>query len=263
MIRFALLIAGILGSLNGIQAQPAARAAIPLPARAAATLAQHEGKLTTMGLEAPVEVLRDKWGIPHIYAKTTHDLFFAQGFVAAQDHMWQMELWRRNNEGRLAEGLGAEYLQRDQFARTIAFHGDWNVEMRKYHPEGPVIFQAFADGVNRAIHLALEEGKVPVEFPLMGFLPEASWTAQAVLSRMPGWTLSGNAHRELARAIAIKAMGVEKAQQAILTDPYKAIQVPPGLDLDTLSAHAMELARNANDFWWRFGPGLTPPPAAL
>ena len=78
MIRFPLLITGILASWAGAQAQPAARATAPLPVRAAVTLAQHEGKLTTMGLEAPVEVLRDKWGIAHIYAKNAADLFFGQ-----------------------------------------------------------------------------------------------------------------------------------------------------------------------------------------
>ena len=66
----------------------------------------HDGALTTPGLHQPVQITRDRFGVPHIYAKNTHDLFFAQGFTAAQDHMWQMEIWRRANEGRLAEVLG-------------------------------------------------------------------------------------------------------------------------------------------------------------
>src|SRR5580704_12440874 len=197
MNRYAPLIAGMLVALisAGVlsaQGEPSARSAATLPVHAAGKLPQHDGKLTVTGLESPVEILRDKWGIPHIYAKNTHDLFFAQGYVAAQDHMWQMELWRRNNEGRLAEVLGPDYVQRDRFARMIAFHGDWNTELRKYHPDGPVIFRAFADGVNQAIHVALEEGRVPLELQWMGFQPETGWTIQSVLGRMPGWTLSGN-----------------------------------------------------------------------
>src|SRR5689334_5369309 len=74
---------------------------------AARRLAQIDGRITIPGLDSSVEVRRDRWGVPHIYARTEHDLFFAQGFVAAQDRLWQMEMWRRQAEGRLAEVLGA------------------------------------------------------------------------------------------------------------------------------------------------------------
>src|SRR5439155_1152598 len=83
--------------------------------------AQHSGTIIVRGLAEPVEVLRDTWGVPHIYAKSTEDLFFAQGFVVAQDRMWQLEMWRRNGEGRLAEVLGPQYVTRDKFARLLAF----------------------------------------------------------------------------------------------------------------------------------------------
>src|SRR5205807_4674372 len=63
--------------------------------RAQTVLAQVEGEITLPGLKAPVEVLRDRWGVPHIYANSADDLFFAQGFVAAQDRLFQMDLWRR------------------------------------------------------------------------------------------------------------------------------------------------------------------------
>ena len=140
--------------------------------RVRATQPQHDGKLKLAGLKKPVEVVRDRWGIPHIYAGNTHDLFFAQGFVAAQDRMWNIELWRRNSEGKLAEVLGPTYLERDKFARVMKFRGDWDAEMRKYHPEGPVIFAAFAEGVNAAIRQAIAQNKIPVEFELSGFRPE-------------------------------------------------------------------------------------------
>ena len=132
----------LVGPLSG--QSPAPPAPPDVVARAKGALAQHTGTLTLRGVRQPVEVIRDKWGVPHIYAQSTHDLFFAQGYVAAQDHLWQMELWRRNGEGTLAEVLGPDYAERDKFVRLLTFRGDWEAEMKKYHPEGPVIFAAFA-----------------------------------------------------------------------------------------------------------------------
>ena len=157
-----------------------------LGAMAKAALAQQSGTIMVRGLSEPVEVLRDTWGIPHIYAKNTPDLFFAQGFVVAQDRMWQLEMWRRNGEGRLAEVLGPDYVTRDKFARLLQFRGDWEEEFRKYHPEGKAIFSSFAAGVNAAIQKAIDEKKVPVEFEILGFQPQPVWTAKTVLTRMPG-----------------------------------------------------------------------------
>ena len=78
------------------------------------SLAKIDGQLTVTGLQKPVEVIRDKWGIPHIYAHNVDDLFFAQGYVMAQDRLWQMEWWRRQREGRLAEILGPAAVERDR-----------------------------------------------------------------------------------------------------------------------------------------------------
>mgnify|MGYP002626284854 CR=1 FL=1 len=83
-------------------------------------LVQLEGSLQTQGLREPVEILRDKWGVAHIYAKNTHDLFFAQGFTAAQDRLYQMEIWRRTGAGELAEVFGAECVERDRIARLVS-----------------------------------------------------------------------------------------------------------------------------------------------
>ena len=79
--------------------------------------------LSVAGLAAPVEVRRDRWGVPHIYAKNQHDLFLAQGFVAAQDRLWQMDMWRRIGEGRLSEVLGPKHVERDKFARLLKYRG--------------------------------------------------------------------------------------------------------------------------------------------
>ena len=81
------------------------------------SLSKIDGEMRIVGLKQPVEVIRDEWGIPHIYAQNTDDLFFAQGYVTAQDRLWQMESWRRARQGRQAEVLGVAAVQADKNAR--------------------------------------------------------------------------------------------------------------------------------------------------
>ena len=252
----ALLFAVVLGAA----AAPLSSQQVPADRRAEferlakAALAQHQGTIIARGVREPVEVLRDQHGIPHIYARNTYDLFFAQGFTVAQDRMWQLEMWRRNGEGKLAEVLGPNYLTRDRFARLLAFRGDWDAEMRKYHPEGPVIFSAFAQGVNAAIQHAIDERKVPVEFGIMGFQPQPHWTAKTLLTRMPGWTLSRNVAGEVQRALDVKALGLEKTRELKPTDPETPFVVPPGLDLEDITPEILALTRGANDIRWDLTP---------
>ena len=78
------------------------------------------------GVSQPVEIIRDRWGVPHIYAQSTHDLFFAQGYITAKDRLWQIDLWRRIGTGKLAEVLGPSAIERDKLARAVRFRGDWN-----------------------------------------------------------------------------------------------------------------------------------------
>src|SRR4029434_10344358 len=99
------------------------------------SLAKIDGHLTVTGLKKPVEVIPDKWGIPHIYAQNVDDLFFAQGYVMAQDRLWQMEWWRRQREGRLAEVLGPAAVGRDRQARLTKFRGPLrDPEWGQYQP---------------------------------------------------------------------------------------------------------------------------------
>src|SRR3954453_11320047 len=90
----------------------------------------HAEQVRVPGLEQPVEVLRDRWGVPHIYAKNTHDLFFAQGYMTATDRLWQIDMWRRIGTGKLAEVLGPSAIRRDQLARAVQYRGDWDVEWK-------------------------------------------------------------------------------------------------------------------------------------
>src|SRR5207253_5242219 len=109
------------GHVTGVQT-----CALPISARD--RLSQLDGTITVSGLDSVVEVRRDRWGVPHIYAKTQQDLFFAQGFVAAQDRLCQMEMWRRIGEGRLAEVVGPGAVERDRIARLLAYRGDMTSE---------------------------------------------------------------------------------------------------------------------------------------
>ncbi|MBI3361313.1 MAG: penicillin acylase family protein, partial [Chloroflexi bacterium] len=82
---------------------------------------QINGTISLLGLKSNVEVYRDSYGVPHIYADSTHDLFFAQGYVHAQDRFWQMEFWRRIGAGRLSEVLGDGTLDTDRFLRMLGW----------------------------------------------------------------------------------------------------------------------------------------------
>jgi acyl-homoserine lactone acylase PvdQ len=111
---------------------------------AAAHLAIIDGEIQLPRLKEEVEVLRDPWGVPHIYAQNLDDLFFAQGYVQAQDRLWQMEMYRRAGEGRLSEVLGPEALTHDRLARLLKYRGPWtDEEFSSYHPEGRRILEAF------------------------------------------------------------------------------------------------------------------------
>lgn len=110
-----------------------------------------EEQRTVKGLEDTVEILRDQWGINHLYAKNQHDLFFAQGYAAAQDRLFQFELWRRQATGTVAEILGAREVQRDIGTRLFKYRGDLDAELNHYHPEGNAIIQAYVAGVNAYI----------------------------------------------------------------------------------------------------------------
>ncbi len=131
---------------------PAPKAPASLDDLATSALAKIDGDLKVPGLKEPVEVVRDKQGIPHIYAKNDDDLFFAQGYVMAQDRLWQLELWRRWREGRLAEMFGPKAFDIDARTRLTMFRGPWDAaEWTSYHPDAERLFTALANGINAYI----------------------------------------------------------------------------------------------------------------
>lgn len=197
---------------------------------AASRLPQIDGTIDVPGLRGDVEVIRDPWGVPHIYASNQDDLFFAQGFVQAQDRLWQMDMYVRAGEGRLAEILGPEALEHDRAARLFKYRGPWSdAEFRSYHPEGRRILQAFADGVNAYIDHATAAGELPVEYELTGLTP-ARWTAESPLLRIATAMPTGDARNELRLAQDVVRFGVAEANRRAQPTPYRDLVAPRGVD---------------------------------
>lgn len=214
----------------------AAEPARPPPAAAAKALAVVSGTLHMPGLRGPVRVLRDRWGVAHIYAGDAHDLFFTQGVVAAQDRLFQMELWKRAGRGRLAEILGPSALQRDVNARALQYRGDMQAEYTSYSADGEAILTAFTDGINAYIASLEAPGGpgLPIEFQLAGFKPDR-WQPQDCLNRMAAFSMTGNALSELAAARALTELGSEKAAKLFAFDPPVSLDPAAGVDLTGLS----------------------------
>jgi len=199
-------------------------------------LPQIDGAIRIKGVERSVTVVRDRWGVPHIYAETTRDLFFAQGFVHAQDRLWQMELRRRISSGRLAEVFGPGALRRDIFSRTLGFQRGLDREWETYDEHTRTVISAYAAGVNAFIADHLD--RLPIEFQLVGFEPEA-WTHLDVLTRAVAYNQGGNWPRKILRARLVARLGAERARQLMPTDPDIPIDVPAGIDYGWLDGTAV------------------------
>jgi penicillin G amidase len=195
------------------------------------------GEIKIAGLSQPVKVERDSWGVAHIYAANQHDLFFAQGFVAAQDRLFQMEMWKRAGQGRLAEVLGKSAVERDRYARLLKYRGDMQAEYKSYAPDALAILTAFTQGINADIRYITSSGGpgLPIEFQLAGFKPEP-WKPEDCLSRMAAYSMTGNAHAELSDADLLTTLGAEKAQRILDFDPQTNLDPITGLDYSGLNA---------------------------
>src|ERR1700692_4712088 len=205
-------------------------------------LAIISGQLHIPGLAQPVNVLRDRWGVAHIYAKNQHDLFFAQGVVAAQDRLFQMEIWKRAGQGRLAETLGPSALARDVNARALRYRGDMRAEYESYAPDTQAILTAFTDGINSYISSLTAPGGqrqvLPFELQLAGFSPDL-WHPEDCLNRMAAFSMTGNAFSELQHAHALSDFGA-KAASLFDFDPAVALDPDPQLDLTGLSPELLK-----------------------
>ena len=178
----------------------------PGPLRAQAPAGQ-DAVVHVAGLSQPVEIRRDRWGINHIYAANEQDLFFAQGYAAAKDRLFQFEMWRRQATGTVAEILGSRELDRDRGARLHQFRGDLDAELAHYHPRGKAIVEAFVDGINAYVaETERTPSLLPLEFTMLGITP-GRWTPAVVISRHQG--LAANVASEAGWVRAMKAISPE------------------------------------------------------
>lgn len=175
---------------------------------------QVSGELRLAGLDGPVEVRRDAAGVPHIYATTQHDLFFAQGVVHAQDRLWQMDFQRRVGLGRLSELVGAPGVETDRFLRTLGTHRAAQQDWAALGDEARAALEAYSAGVNG--YMATNP-PLPIEYRLLGVAWEP-WEPLHTLAwvKMLQWDLSGNWKEELVRAQLIERVGADTS--ALLLD---------------------------------------------
>jgi penicillin amidase len=187
------------------------------------------GRLAAPGLHDRVEIVRVEPGVPHIYARNAHDLFFAQGYVHAQDRLWQMEFNRIVGQGRLASLFGEGALEIDKIMHVLglpqAAERDWAL----LAPETRAALSAYAEGVNA--YLSTHEGRLPVEFTVLGVEPRP-WRPVDSLTwgKMMALNLSQNHPFEILRAHLIAKLGEPVARR--LMAPYPAngpVIVPPGV----------------------------------
>lgn len=184
---------------------------------------QVQGELRVSGLNGKVEVLRDKLGVPHIYAASSHDLYFAQGFVHAQERFWQMDTWRHIGSGTLSEMFGKGQLKTDAFLRTLGWARVAEAEWEGLSPDGRAGLQAYVDGVNAWLKDHVGD-RASLEYVILGLLsPDyriAPWTPVDSLTwgKAMAWDLGGNMDDDIARAVLGRTL--TSAQLADLYPDY-------------------------------------------
>jgi penicillin G amidase len=179
---------------------------------------QVDGEIEVAGLDGQVEIVRDDDGVPHVYAGTEHDLFFAQGYVHAQDRFWQMDFWRHIGAGRLSEMFGDSQVETDLFLRSLDFTGLAGQELEMLDPGQRAILEAYADGVNAYVEsrtqtqISLEYAILPLQ--ASGYEIEP-WTPINTLTwaKVMSWDLSWNMLQEIDRAVLSAGLPVERVDQ--------------------------------------------------
>jgi penicillin amidase len=181
------------------------------------------------GLSKPADILIDRWGVPHIYAKSEDDGFFAQGFNAARDRLFQIDLWRRRGLGQLSEVFGPAYVEQDRATRLFLYRGDMQTEWNRYSPDAQRIATRFVAGINAYVDwLAKHPEQMPFEFRKLNYTP-AHWAPEDVV-RIRSHGLTRNLQSEVARAnVACKANLADDTIRFGLQPAWQT-QMPEGLD---------------------------------
>jgi penicillin amidase len=201
---------------------------------------QATGTITIQGLHRPVTVVRDRYGIIQITADDRHDLFLAQGYVHAQERMWQMEVSRRIGAGRLSELFGKSQVDRDRYIRTLGWRVAAERDVAAMSADSKAILQAYSDGVNAWI--TEHDGQLSTAFVVAGLLsgsgglggiPLEPWTPldTTTWQKVQAWSLGGNADTEIFRLLADARLGDPARTDALFPayDPGAPVITPSGL----------------------------------
>jgi penicillin amidase len=237
-ILYSLLVLVLLALITGlIIITGVKRGAVP----------KYDGEIVLSGLSGDVTVYRDERGMPHIYANDEHDLYFAVGYVMAQERLWQMDLIRRATTGRLSEIFGKDYVQTDLFLRSLDMPAKSKFVIAAEAPAIIACMQAYTDGVNK--YIADAGKKLPPEFKILSYKPDL-WKLEdlANIIGYMGWDLaSDNLYSDLFNYRLVKKLGVEKANQLI--PDWKAVTsaVLPDFRLDEKNMKDAETFINSMD----------------
>ena len=187
-----------------------------------------KGSLKLRGLRNGAEILRDRWGVPHVYADNLHDAFFAVGYAQAQDRLWQMEFNRRLACGTLCEILGEGALDIDRLLRRVGFRRVAEIDWPDAAPAERAVLEAFSAGVNAY----LERGRLPVEFGLLRHRPRPWHPVDTIaFGRYMSWTLSGNWDQEILHSWTVERFGAKVMADLETVYPAgKPLIVPPGAE---------------------------------
>ncbi|MES3017383.1 MAG: penicillin acylase family protein [Bacteroidota bacterium] len=207
-------------------------------------IAEKEFKIE--GLRGAVEIKFDERMVPHIFAESNYDLYFAQGYVTAKDRLWQMDFQTRFASGRLSEVVGPKAIELDRYQRRMGMtYGAENmVKVMMNDPEIKETMEAYADGINAYIH-SLKPGEYPVEFKLLNYVPE-EWTPlnSALLLKLMSATLAGGSN-EFYMTNILNKYGPEITKDLFPDYPFREDPIIP------------------EGSKWDFTPGAVPPPPEL
>ena len=199
---------------------------------------------TVAGLSGPAEILVDEWGVPHIYAETQYDAFFVQGFNAARDRLWQLDIWRRRGLGELSEVLGPAFVEQDRAARLFLYRGDMYSEWLAYGSDAKRIATSFAAGVNAYIALTRQDPELlPWEFEFLDYAP-AFWSPEDTV-RIRSHGLVRNVGNEVRRALFVRDHGLEADALRAPLSPVWKTTIPEGLDIDAIPEDVLRVYRLA------------------
>ena len=205
-------------------------------------LAPYEGGLDVPGLEGPVEVLRDRWGIPYLSAASLEDLWFAQGFVQASERLFQIELALRAANGRLAEWFGEVSIPADRFARTVGFHRIGTSEIGRWREASRTMMRRFVDGARAWVDAMPAP---PLEHRLLAVEPDLPQELEpwAAVFAYIAWGLSGNLASELLRRRLERWAGPSASKTFLPPVSPTPREVVPG------GPHALPRASQGSNNW--------------